>query len=105
MAGQGWRSQRPLGPAAARVTFTLRDRLGTILTTGHGEIASGAHFAKLLNQLKEVAPDFIMPGNFSTSILFGSLHIASDQPLSVMALRLTMNQRGITVGFETIRPS
>jgi hypothetical protein len=81
------------GTAAANVTYILRNRIGTPLATGHGSLASGAHFAKFVNQLKEVAPDFNIPSDFPTATQFGSLDVAGDQPLSVLALRLTMNQR------------
>ncbi len=81
------------GSTTANVTYTLRDRAGTTLTTGHGGVASGAHFAKFIHQLKEVAPDFNITGDFPTATQFGSLDIASDQPLSVLALHLTVNQR------------
>jgi hypothetical protein len=75
------------------VTYTLRDGAGTVVAAGHGSLGIGAQFARFIDQLKEVAPDFDMPGNFPTAIQFGSLEVASDQPLSVLALRLTVNQR------------
>ena len=81
------------GSDTANVTFTLRNAVGARLAAGHGRIASGTHFAKFINQLKDVAPDFIIPDDFPTAMQFGSLDIASDQPLSVLALRLTQNQR------------
>jgi hypothetical protein len=81
------------GSRAATVTYTLRNAAGTGITAGHGQIAAGAHFAKFINQFEDVAPDFSMPDNFSTATQFGSLDIASDQPISVIALRLTRNQR------------
>jgi len=78
----------------ASLTFMLRDRSGQIVTTGRGTLAAGAHQAKLLQELKDIAPDFNLPANFPTTTLFGSLEIASTQPVSLMALRLTPNQRG-----------
>ena len=81
------------GSTTANVTYTLRDRAGTTLTTGHGSVESRAHFAKFIHQLKEVAPDFSIADDFPTTTQFGSLDIASDQPLSVLALRVTVNQR------------
>jgi hypothetical protein len=81
------------GIIAANVTYTLRNKIGTPVATGHGTLAGGAHFAKFVNQLKEVAPDFDIPSDFPTATQFGSLDVASDRPLSVLALRLTMNQR------------
>lgn len=85
------------GAAVANVSYTLRDKAGAVLTTGHGTVAGGSHFAKLISQINDVAPDFNVPGNFPTAIQFGSLDIASEQPLSLMALRLTVNQRKETL--------
>jgi hypothetical protein len=81
------------GTAAANVTYTLRDISGTILAVGNGTIAAGAHFAKFIDQLIDVAPNFSLPANFQIAVQFASLEIAGDQPLSVLALRGTNNQR------------
>jgi len=81
------------GSRATNVTYTLRDAAGTKIGEGHGAIPAGTHFAKFVDQLREVAPDFIMPVNFPTQTHFGSLDISCDQPVSVLALRLTQNQR------------
>ena len=78
------------GTADASLALKLRDGVGTTLAQGTVRLARGAHMAKFLDQL---APDFVMP----PSIVFdglGSLEITSDQPVSVLALRLTINQRG-----------
>jgi hypothetical protein len=81
------------GSRAAGVTYTLRDAAGTKIGEGHGEISAGIHFAKFVDQLHDVAPDFRMPANFPMETHFGSLDIRSDQPVSILALRLTLNQR------------
>jgi hypothetical protein len=81
------------GSAIAHVTYTLRDLKGAPVATGHGTIAAAKHFAKFIDKLKDVASDFNMPSNFQSAIQFGSLEIASDQPISVTALRGTVNQR------------
>jgi hypothetical protein len=81
------------GTATANVTYTLRDITGTVISTGHGTIVSGAHFAKFIDQLTDVAPNFNLPSDFQTATQFASLEIESDQPLSVLALRGTNNQR------------
>jgi trimeric autotransporter adhesin len=81
------------GTATANVTYTLRDGAGSTLSTGHGTIAAGKHFSCFIGQLKDVASDFNFPANFQTAIQFGALDIVSDQPLSVLAIRGTMNQR------------
>jgi formylglycine-generating enzyme required for sulfatase activity len=80
------------GSAAANVTYTLRDANANLLSSGHGIIAAGTHFAKFIDQLKDEAPDFNLPPDFQNTIQFGSLEITSDQPLSVLALRGTNNQ-------------
>ncbi len=86
------------GSAQANLTFTLRDMEGRMVgATGHGSLAPGAHVAKFLERLVDIAPDFVIPANFPTAIQFGSLEINSDQPISVLALRLTVNQRGETL--------
>src|SRR5262249_11898959 len=48
-------------------------------------------------QLNDVAPNFNLPATFPTDTRFGSLEIASSQPVSIVALRLTTNQRGETL--------
>jgi hypothetical protein len=47
----------------------------------------------VINELQAIASDFRLPADFPTAIRFASLDIESDQPLSVMALRVTINQR------------
>ncbi len=81
------------GFTTANITYTLRDAAGEILATGTGLLAKDAHYAKFVDQLSEVAPEFHFPADFSAAVLFGSLDIVSDQLLSVVALRLTINQR------------
>jgi hypothetical protein len=81
------------GEDSASITYTLRDIQGATLATGSGTLAMGAHFAKFINQIHEVAPDFVLPENFQTATQFASLEISSDQPLSILALRMTTNQR------------
>ncbi len=46
------------GPVTAKVVYTLRGTSGGILSVGHGTIAAGTHFAKFINQLTDVEPDF-----------------------------------------------
>jgi enterochelin esterase-like enzyme len=73
----------------ANITYTLLNTSGTAIAIGQGTLAPGNHFAKFINQLNEVASDFVLPSDFQ----FASLDIVSDQPLSVTALRMTTNQR------------
>jgi photosystem II stability/assembly factor-like uncharacterized protein len=76
--------------APALLDLKLRDNFGTILSQGSVRLARGEHIAKFLNQL---APDFVLPQRLSADGT-ASLEITSDQPTSVIALRLTINQRG-----------
>jgi hypothetical protein len=67
---------------------------GASITTGHGTITAGNHFACCIDQLKEKAePDFNPPTDFQTTTQFGSLEMATDQLISVLPLRGTYNQR------------
>lgn len=78
------------GSATAYVTYILRDANASIVAGGHGTIAAKSHITGFIDQLKSAAaPDFNFPSDFQT----GSLEIISDQALSVLALRGTMNQR------------
>jgi hypothetical protein len=80
--------------STAHITYTLRSMTGDPITTGHGVLAGGQKFACFIDNLREnAAPDFSLPSSFRTAIQFGSLEIASDQPVSVLALRGTTNQR------------
>jgi hypothetical protein len=76
--------------AAANLMLKLCASDGRPLAQGTIQLAAGRHMAKFLDQL---APDFVLPAGFITDGL-GSLEISSDQPVSVLALRLTTNQRG-----------
>ena len=75
---------------AANLNLKLRDSNGSTLAGGNLQLAAGAHIAKFLDQL---APNFVLPSGFTNNGL-GSLEITSDWPVSVLALRLTVNQRG-----------
>jgi enterochelin esterase-like enzyme len=74
----------------AQIAYNLRNINGTIIATVQGSLDPGHHFAKFINQLSEVASGFVLPADLQ----FASLDISSDQPLSVIALRMTTNQRG-----------
>jgi hypothetical protein len=84
-------------PTSADLTFTLRDTSGQTLATGHGTLPPRAHRARFIDELNIIAPDFNLPAGFSTNTLYGSLEINSTQSISVLALRLTTNQRGDTI--------
>ncbi|MGB7623043.1 MAG: M6 family metalloprotease domain-containing protein [Terriglobia bacterium] len=77
-------------PTVATLNLKLRDGNAMMLAQGNIQLAPGEHMAKFLDQL---APDFVLPAGFINDGL-GSLEITSDQPVSVLALRLTTNQHG-----------
>jgi hypothetical protein len=83
--------------ASASITFTLRDSSGAVLATGQGSLAAGRHVAKFVDQLSQVAPNFTFPASFSTTTGTGSLEITSSEPVSIVALLLTVNQRAETL--------
>jgi enterochelin esterase-like enzyme len=78
------------GLNTANIIYTLRNTDGKVIANGQGTLVAGMHLATFINQLKDVATGFVLPSNFG----FASLDIVSDQPLSVTALRMTINQRG-----------
>ena len=88
-----WDRRCQLWLCPANLTYTLRNTAGATLATGHGTLAAGAHLATFIDLLNTVAPDFVLPANFQTAIQFASMDISSDQPISVLALRMTTNQR------------
>src|SRR5207247_4892235 len=75
----------------ANILLFLRDLQGNALSTGTFRLATKEHLARFVDQF---APDFILPSSFSSSIGLGTLEVTSDQPISIVALRLTINQRG-----------
>jgi hypothetical protein len=85
------------GTAAANLTLRLRDTSATVLTTGHLTLGPHAHKALFINELNQVASDFALPSNFSTTVGFATLDVISDQPISTLALRLTSTDRNETL--------
>lgn len=67
------------------------------MAAGQGSLGKGVHRALFINELKQWAAEFNLPSDFPTTTQFGSLDFESDQPLSIVALRLTTNQRGETL--------
>ena len=82
------------GNGPASVSFILRDPEGQIISRGTGSLDKDAHLAAYFNQLPDIVPGFSIDPSFPNSIHFGTLELSSDQPLSVLALRLPTNQRG-----------
>lgn len=85
------------GDGLATITFTLRTLDGQTITSGTGTLAKDAHIAKFITELSGLLSGFSLPASFPTSTRFGTLELASNQPLAVLALRLTTNQRGDTL--------
>ena len=86
---------------AADMTFTLRDLTGQTIASGNASLAAGFHRARFIDQLVQLAANFNLPANFPTATRFGTLDITSSQPVSIVALRLTTNQRGETLFTST----
>jgi hypothetical protein len=82
------------GIDTANITARLRNSAGQTIAEGHSAVNSWAHRSFFLSQVKEVFPDFTLPVDFPTATQYGTLELQADQPLSVVALRLTVNQRG-----------
>ncbi len=82
------------GNGPASISFILRDPEGQVISRGTGSLDKDAHLAAYFNQLPDIAPGFSIDSSFPSSIHFGTLELLSDQPLSLLALRLTTNQRG-----------
>jgi VCBS repeat protein len=83
-----------LGANTAQIALKLRDSQGNILASGAITLPSKAHLAKFITEL---APGLVVPPNFPTEVGLGSLEITSEEPLSIVALRLTTNQRSETL--------
>lgn len=82
------------GMGSARLTLRFRDAGGNQLAQGAITLPPHAHLAKFIDQLP---PDFVLPSGFGSTVGFGTMEIASDLPVSILALRLTTNQRGETL--------
>ncbi|MBZ5554985.1 MAG: DUF11 domain-containing protein [Acidobacteriia bacterium] len=85
------------GTTAANLVLTLRSGAGETLATGHAVLGEGNHQAMFVDQLPQWATDFVFPSDFGTETQLGTLSVTSDQPVSMVALRLTLNQRGETL--------
>jgi hypothetical protein len=88
------------GSTTATVSYVLRDpTTGNPIpnASGTGTIPANGHRAVFIDGLGSVATGFSFPTNFATVYKHGSLDISSSQPLSILALRSTVNQRGDTL--------
>ncbi|MBZ5535860.1 MAG: VCBS repeat-containing protein [Acidobacteriia bacterium] len=83
-----------LGTNTAQIALKLRDSQGKVLASGAITLPSKAHLA---NFITELAPGLVVPPNFPTEVGFGSLEITSEEPMSIVALRLTTNQQSETL--------
>jgi len=79
------------GTDTANINLVLWDLDGsTAIASGVFQLAANAHIAKFIN---EFGTELELPDDFASSIGFAILEVTSDQPLSIMALRMTLNQR------------
>jgi hypothetical protein len=77
----------------ASITYKLIDQSGTIVAVGHGILRAQAHQSFFIDQLFRYADDFELPADFAKTTGYATLDIASDQPVSILALRMAINQR------------
>ena len=89
------------GALEATITLTLRDITGAMLTTGKATLPAKQQVAKFVDQLAEICEGFVFPNDFGTNRKYGVLEFSSNQAVSVVALRLTVNQRGETLFTST----
>ncbi len=80
-------------PQPAELNLVFRDAQGLVVASARGALPARGHTALLLNDLNTIAPGFQVPPAFADGPGIGSLDIESEIPISVMALRATINQR------------
>lgn len=83
--------------SAAQLTLTLRNTEGAAITSGTMTLAAGEHISRFIAELSLIAPSFVLPSDFAQNGGNGALDVSSSAPISVMALRLTVNQRNETL--------
>ncbi len=81
----------------AHPTYTLRDLQGRTIAIGRGSLDPGTHHALFVNELQDIAPDLSLPTGLLEILRYATLQIDSDLPLSVVALRMTVNQKGYVI--------
>ncbi len=81
------------GTISSSITYQLRNSDGAIIAVGHGTLDAQAHRSFFIHELSSYAPDFVLPPDFDRATGYGTLDILSEQPLSVLAMRMTTNQR------------
>lgn len=82
-----------LGSKTAQISYRLRDLQGQVMAEGEGTLKPGEHLSKFVGQLQDVST-FVLPADFASTTGLGTLEVTSDQPVSMLGLRLTTNQRG-----------
>jgi hypothetical protein len=82
-----------MGSRTAHINLLLRNLQGdsTPIASGALQLSAKGRLSKFINQLD---PDFVLPASFPSTMGLGALEINSDQPISILALRVTINQRG-----------
>ncbi|MDD5543122.1 MAG: NHL repeat-containing protein [Acidobacteriia bacterium] len=88
-----------LSNTTSRVNFTVRDRKGNTVARGDGFLGGFSHAALFISELNRYTSALVLPPDFATNpdLQFGTLEVLSTEPLSIAALRLTINQRGETL--------
>jgi hypothetical protein len=78
------------GTRTANISLALWDLDGsTPIASGAFQLAANARIVKFIH---EFGTELELPDDFASSIGFAILEVTSDQPLSIMAMRMTLNQ-------------
>ncbi len=88
-----------MGSGPADISLLLKDLKGNPVSSGMLHLASKRHLARFIDQLD---PEFVLPSDFPTAAGFGSLRITSNQPLSILALRMTINRHADVLLTSTV---
>jgi len=91
------------GRSEAAVTLVLLDVNGEPLARGTTTLPPTKHIAAYVDQIQALTSTFVLPPDFAENKRFGTLQISSPEPISVVALRLVVNQRGETLITTTAR--
>jgi hypothetical protein len=79
------------------VAFIFRDLSGSVIASGSMSLESGSQIACFLDQLEDFAPEFKLPDDISKTTFYGTMEVSGSEPISVLALRLQVNERGETL--------
>jgi hypothetical protein len=92
-----------VNPRSAPATINLRllSVSGQAIATGSGILNAGSHLSLFVNEMQTFAPGFALPPDFPDSVQFAALEITSTMPISLVGLRIIVNERGETLMTST----